>query len=112
MCEKWQLPKRFEEAAEKGISRAIEAGAKRPLLFFQNPKEKQFPNAGTCSLLGALKAAYVPIEVRISMQHTQIYTWLCELFYIIFLWTWRLFKRSLQPKRSANCIQQSYPSYR
>ena len=61
---------RFEEAAEKGISRAIEAGAKKPLLFFQNPKEKQFPNAGACSLLGALKAAYVPIEVRILMQHT------------------------------------------
>ena len=59
------IPIRFEEAAEKGISRAIEAGAKKPLLFFQNPKEKQFPNAGACSLLGALKAAYVPIEVRI-----------------------------------------------
>ena len=61
---------RFEEAAEKGISRAIEAGSKKPLLFFQNPKEKQFPNAGACSLLGALKAAYVPIEVRISMRQS------------------------------------------
>ena len=58
------LIKRFEEAAEKGVSRAIEAGAKKPLLCFQNPKEKVFPNAGIVSLLGALKAAYVPIEVR------------------------------------------------
>merc|ERR1719188_225093 len=56
--------RRFEEAAEKGVSRAIEAGAKKPLLCFQNPKEKVFPNAGIVSLLGALKAAYVPIEVR------------------------------------------------
>lgn len=54
----------FEEAAEKGISRAIEAGAKKPILCFQNPKGKAFPHAGAVSLLGALKAAYVPIEVR------------------------------------------------
>ena len=61
------LTYRFEEAAEKGISRAIEAGAKKPILCFNNPKEKAFPNAGAVSLLGALKAAYVPIEVRVQI---------------------------------------------
>ncbi len=54
----------FEDAAEKGVSRAIEAGAKKPLVVCHNKDEKSFPNAATVSVLGALKAAYVPIEVR------------------------------------------------
>jgi len=52
----------FAEAAEKGVKRAIEAGCEAPMLYVQNTE--RFPEAETVAMLGALKALYVPLEVR------------------------------------------------
>lgn len=52
----------FAEAAEKGVKRAIEAGCEAPMLYVQNTDK--FPQAETVAILGALKALYVPLEVR------------------------------------------------
>lgn len=56
--------RRFYDAAEKGIKRALKAGSKKPLLV--RPIDASFPNAGHCATLGALQGLYVPLEVRES----------------------------------------------
>lgn len=54
--------RRFQEAAEKGIKRAIAAGCKTPLLVC--PEHERYPLASRVTALGALQAIYVPLEVR------------------------------------------------
>eukprot|EP00095_Tigriopus_kingsejongensis_P012082 maker-scaffold60_size442463-snap-gene-3.26 protein:Tk12082 transcript:maker-scaffold60_size442463-snap-gene-3.26-mRNA-1 annotation:"aminopeptidase -like" len=52
----------YGQAAHKGVARAIEAGCRSPCLFF-NVKGK-YPQAAIVTALGALKALYVPLEMR------------------------------------------------
>ncbi|XP_062613205.1 putative aminopeptidase W07G4.4 [Saccostrea cucullata] len=54
--------RRFADAAEKGIKRALQAGCKRPLLV--RPVDNSFPKAGSVTTLGCLSALYVPLEIR------------------------------------------------
>lgn len=54
----------YAEAAEKGVARAVAAGCKAPLLAVAPEDQSRFPKLLEVSLLGALKAAYVPLEVR------------------------------------------------
>lgn len=50
------------DAAYKGIVRALEAGAKKPLLVVQNVVN--FPDGQLVGILGALEALYVPLQLR------------------------------------------------
>ncbi|XP_020284550.1 putative aminopeptidase W07G4.4 [Pseudomyrmex gracilis] len=50
------------EAAVKGIKRALKAGVKCPLLVLLS--DERFENVELVTLLGALEALYVPLEVR------------------------------------------------
>lgn len=52
----------FAEAATKGIKRALQAGVKSPLLVLL--PDDRFENVELVTLLGALEALYVPLEVR------------------------------------------------
>ncbi|XP_063236787.1 putative aminopeptidase W07G4.4 [Bacillus rossius redtenbacheri] len=52
----------FAEATSSGVTRALEAGAKAPLLVL--PEHKWFPSCQLASLLGALEALYVPLQLR------------------------------------------------
>uniref|UniRef100_A0A8C5DL62 Putative aminopeptidase W07G4.4 n=1 Tax=Gouania willdenowi TaxID=441366 RepID=A0A8C5DL62_GOUWI len=54
--------RRFSDAAEKGIKRALKAGMQRPLLLC--PPHKDYNNSTLAAALGALHALYMPIEVR------------------------------------------------
>jgi len=54
--------RRFQEAAVKGVQRALAAGSKAPLLVC--PSHDKFPLAARVTVLGALAALYTPIEVR------------------------------------------------
>ncbi|XP_029961398.1 putative aminopeptidase W07G4.4 [Salarias fasciatus] len=54
--------RRFSDAAEKGIKRALKAGMKRPLLVC--PPHKDYNSNTLVAALGALHALYMPIEVR------------------------------------------------
>lgn len=54
--------RRFQEAAEEGIKRAVAAGSKAPLLV--RPADESFPLATRVALLGALHALYVPLDIR------------------------------------------------
>lgn len=54
--------RRYGEAAASGIKRALKAGSKCPLLV--TIATGTFPNAWSVSLLGALHALFVPIELR------------------------------------------------
>ncbi|KAL9983602.1 hypothetical protein ACROYT_G005798 [Oculina patagonica] len=54
--------RRYGEAAASGIKRALKAGSQTPLLV--TIAETTFPNAWSVSVLGALHALYVPIELR------------------------------------------------
>ncbi|TRY70935.1 hypothetical protein TCAL_05929 [Tigriopus californicus] len=54
--------RRYAEAAEKGVARAIEAGCQSPCLLFN--VKSQFAQAGIVAALGGLKALYVPLEMR------------------------------------------------
>ena len=58
----------YANAADKGISRAIQAGCRAPLLLFAIADEQRFPQAGLVAVLGALKAVYVPLETREQVQ--------------------------------------------
>ena len=51
----------YENAAHAGIKKALKSGSKAPLLYV---KETRFPNAQLVAILGALKALYVPLEMR------------------------------------------------
>lgn len=54
--------RRYQEAACKGIKRAMSAGCKAPLLVC--PTHDRYKYAARVTALGALHAAYVPLEVR------------------------------------------------
>jgi len=51
----------YATAAYAGIKKALETGSKAPVLCV---KGKKFEKAGLVAILGALKALYVPLEVR------------------------------------------------
>ncbi|XP_037303129.1 putative aminopeptidase W07G4.4 [Manduca sexta] len=51
-----------KDAALKGLIRALEAGAKKPLLVVQNIV--YFPDCQLVAILGALEALYVPLQMR------------------------------------------------
>ncbi|CAH0404023.1 unnamed protein product [Chilo suppressalis] len=52
----------LKEAAKKGVLRALDAGAKCPLLVVQNVVD--FPDGQLVAILGALEALYVPLQLR------------------------------------------------
>lgn len=54
--------RRFYDAGLSGLKKALKAGSKKPLLV--RPIDNTFPEAGKCATLGALEAAYVPLEIR------------------------------------------------
>lgn len=54
--------RRYYDAAVNGIKRALKGGSRCPLLV--TISKDTFPNAWSVSLLGALHALYVPIELR------------------------------------------------
>merc|ERR1719414_828632 len=54
--------RRFQEAAEEGIKRAVASGSRAPLLV--RPADDSFPLATRVALLGALHALYVPLDIR------------------------------------------------
>jgi len=58
--------RRYQDAAEKGIKRALAAGCKSPVLVSlgHSLQHHQYQLAARVAVLGALHAAYVPIEVR------------------------------------------------
>ncbi|PIK58591.1 putative aminopeptidase W07G4.4-like [Apostichopus japonicus] len=58
--------RRFGEAANSGVKRALEAGFSKPL--FVTVSEKEYPDGSLVSLLGALHALYVPIEIRENIE--------------------------------------------
>ena len=51
----------YSKAAKAGIKKALASGSKRPLMLFNATK---FKEAGIVSVLGALEALYVPLEIR------------------------------------------------
>lgn len=54
--------RRFYDAAMDGVNRAIDAGCKNPLLVV--PADTRYPCAQLVAALGAMQAAYIPLEVR------------------------------------------------
>ncbi|KAK7008552.1 Cytosol aminopeptidase, catalytic domain [Halocaridina rubra] len=54
--------RRFADAATSGIKRALKVGLKRPLLVCAS--DQTYPQAQLVTLLGALHALYVPLEIR------------------------------------------------
>jgi len=54
--------RRFEDAMEKGVKRALQAGCKSPVVTVEGAEH--FSKAKLVSLLGAFKALYVPLETR------------------------------------------------
>lgn len=58
--------RRFDDAAQKGIKRALKSGA-RSLLLVRAPDES-YPYADVVTVLGALYALYSPIEVREALR--------------------------------------------
>ena len=55
----------FADATEKGITRALSSGCKKPLLYLVESKlGSTFEARSLVSCLGALKALYVPLEMR------------------------------------------------
>ncbi|XP_059050266.1 putative aminopeptidase W07G4.4 [Achroia grisella] len=51
-----------KQAARKGMLRALDAGARNPLLVVQNLVE--YPDAQLVCILGALEALYTPLQIR------------------------------------------------
>jgi len=54
--------RRFQDAADKGIKRALKAGCRSPLVV--STQHATFGLATRVAVLGALQAVYVPLEVR------------------------------------------------
>lgn len=52
----------IKDAAFKGMTRALDAGAKKPLLVVQNVVS--FPDGQLVCILGALEALYIPLQMR------------------------------------------------
>ena len=61
--------RRFADAARDGLKRALKAGCKSPLLVTVG--NERFPKANFVSALGALSAAYVPLEIREAKPEKQ-----------------------------------------
>ena len=60
-----QFVSSFGDAAEKGIARALSSGCKKPLLYLVESKiGNTFEASNLVSCLGALRALYVPLEMR------------------------------------------------
>jgi len=57
----WDDVRNFADAAKAGIKKALGTGSKAPLLVFNVTK---FPEAEIVTILGALEALYVPLEIR------------------------------------------------
>ncbi|XP_052865334.1 putative aminopeptidase W07G4.4 [Anopheles cruzii] len=55
--------RRFAEAAQAAVGRAIKAGAMKPVLLLPNAVER-FGDAALVALLGALHQLYVPLQLR------------------------------------------------
>lgn len=60
--------RRYKDAAIKGINRALKANKKAPVIVISNEdnhkRQDEYQDSVLVSLLGALEALYVPIEVR------------------------------------------------
>jgi leucyl aminopeptidase len=54
--------RRYSESAAKGVKRALSAGSTSPLLVVV--PDARFKNATLVSILGALEALYVPLQIR------------------------------------------------
>lgn len=63
----WELDVRvFGAAASAGVARAIDAGARRPLVWLAYaPREPRFAQARDVAALGALAALWRPLELRL-----------------------------------------------
>jgi len=62
----------FSEAGGAGLKRAIAAGARAPLLLVQGSMPSgDSKQAGLAALLGAMAAAYVPLEMRESVKERE-----------------------------------------
>lgn len=62
----------FSEAGEAGIKRALSAGSRAPLLLVQgNLPAGDAQQAKLAGLLGAMVAAYVPLEMRESVKERE-----------------------------------------
>ena len=60
-----QFVSSFGDAAEKGIARALSSGCKKPLLYLvESTIGNTFEASNLVSCLGALRALYVPLEMR------------------------------------------------
>ncbi|XP_034254907.1 putative aminopeptidase W07G4.4 isoform X2 [Thrips palmi] len=62
ICPDYDDVRSFADAAKKGVSRALKAGIKSPLLVI--PTCEQFKQVELVTVLGALEELYVPIMVR------------------------------------------------
>ncbi|XP_022783674.1 putative aminopeptidase W07G4.4 [Stylophora pistillata] len=62
VCRDYDDVRRYYDAAINGTKRALKGGSRCPLLV--TISKDTFPNAWSVSLLGALHALYVPIELR------------------------------------------------
>ena len=51
----------FAVAAKAGVKKALDSGSKAPLIVFN---EAKYQHVDVVSILGALEAIYVPLEVR------------------------------------------------
>jgi len=58
--------RRYKDAAIEGVKRALKGGKKKPLLVVSSSHEQypDYKDALLVSILGALEAIYVPIEIR------------------------------------------------
>lgn len=52
----------IRDAAKKGVLRALDAGAKKPLVVVQNVVD--YPDGQLVAILGALESLYVPLQMR------------------------------------------------
>jgi len=57
----WDDVRNYAGAAKAGVKKALDTGSKAPLLYFNVTK---YPQADIVSILGALEANYVPLEMR------------------------------------------------
>ena len=65
----WDDVTNFADAAKAGVEKALATGSNAPLLYFTSTK---FPQAGLVTILGALEALYVPIEVREEVPEKRV----------------------------------------
>jgi len=54
--------RRYFDAAQEGIKRALQAGIRTPMIVV--PPDNRYPQAQLVAALGAMQALYVPLEVR------------------------------------------------